>query len=148
MDNITDSGIVDAEIVPEQPVQDSHRLRLRWALIGIGVLAFFALGAFVIVTGLQEDADKVADMVRDHPIVIEQLGGIDECKYNTFASLNEGGKRTDVFNVRGPKGSGQFVTFEFFYEFRSIILRTEAGEWELLDDADEDDDDDDDDDEI
>ncbi len=134
MDNISGHHIVDAQIVPEQPHQSGSRLRL--ALIGIGVLAFFGVGVWAILTGMQEDANKAADIVRDHPIVIEQLGGIDKCKYNTGASLNEGGKRTDVFDVRGPKGSGQLVTFEFFYEFRSIILRTEAGEWELLDDAD------------
>jgi hypothetical protein len=135
MDDSAGSDIVDAEIVPATSGRANHRSQLRFALIGIGIVAFVTAGVFAIITFLHEDANKAAHMVRNHPIVIEQLGGIDECKYNFAASLYEGGKRTDVFDVRGPKGTGQLVTFEFFYEFRSIVLRNETGEWELLDDA-------------
>jgi hypothetical protein len=138
MDDVFESGIVEAELVPDPPSPGNRKRMFRFALIGVGAIAFVALGAYVIVTSMQEDADKVADMVRDHPIVQEQLGGIDACSYNMLASLDEGGRSIDVFDVRGPKGLGQFVTFEFFYKFRSIVLRTEDGEWELLDEADSD----------
>ncbi len=133
---IVDAEIVAAEVLHGQIAQHGHRSRLRLSIVGIGILAFVGLGAYVIVTGLQEDANKVAAMVRDHPILIEQLGGIDECRYNYGGSLGEGGKRTDIFDVRGPKGTGQFETYELFFKIRSIILRTESGEWELLDAAD------------
>ena len=105
-----------------------------WGVLGVGgVAAFVGLAVFVIRMSGDDDAKKVVDQVRNHPLVFEKLGGIDECKMNYAASLNEGGKRTDVFDVRGPKGSGQFVTFELFYQYRSIKLRTAEGEWELLD---------------
>ena len=133
MDDSSRGQIIDAEIVPSVSQQGKHRSWLRLALIGAGVVAFVALGAYVIITEKHKDANKVADMVRNHPIVIEHLGGIDGCTWNTAASLSEGGKRTEVFDVRGPKGSGQLVTFEFLHKFRSITLRTQDGEWELLD---------------
>jgi hypothetical protein len=109
------------------------------ALSVLGVLGVVAVAAFITVAVIairyfgDEDAQKVAAQVRHHPLVLEKLGGIDECKMNFAASLNEGGKRTDVFDVRGPKGSGQFVTHERFYHWVSIKLRTAEGEWELLD---------------
>jgi hypothetical protein len=124
--------VVDAEIVPpEQP--DEQGSWFKPALVGLGVVAFLVVAFFVITSFKQQDANKVADMVRSHPKVIEQMGGITECKWNTAASVTEGGKRTQVFDARGPKGSGQFVTFEFMGRFRSITLRTKQGEWELLD---------------
>ena len=105
-----------------------------WGVLGVGGVAAFVTVATIAIRYFgDEDAQKVAEKVRNHPLVLEKLGGIDECKMNFGASLNEGGKRTDVFDVRGPKGSGQFVTYELFYDYRSIKLRTAEGEWELLD---------------
>ena len=113
---------------PEAPPQ-----RRVWLWGTLGLFAFVALAVFGIRMTGDDIAKRVVDRVRNHPVVFEKLGGIDECKMNFAASLNEGGKRTDVFDVRGPKGSGQFVTFELFYQYRSIKLRTAEGEWELLD---------------
>lgn len=126
---IVDSEAIDAEIVPPESEQSPW---FKFALIGVGIVAFIAVAFFVITGAKQKDATKVADMVRNHPKVIEEMGGIVECTWNTAASVTEGGKRTQVFDVRGPKGSGQFVTFEFLGKFRSITLRTKSGEWELL----------------
>lgn len=121
-----------------RPRSKGPSLRLLAIVGGIGlcaVIGFITVGVLVIRKSGEEDAVKVADMVRNHPVVIEQLGGIDECKMNFWDSLNEEGTDTDVFDVRGPKGSGQFVTEEsLFVGFFSIRLRTVSGEWELLDD--------------
>jgi hypothetical protein len=121
-----------------RPRSKGPSLRLL-AIVGViglcAVIGFITLGVLVIRKSGEEDAVKVADMVRNHPVVIEQLGGIDECKMNFWDSLNEEGTDTDVFDVRGPKGRGQFVTEEsLFVGFFSIRLRTVNGEWELLDD--------------
>jgi hypothetical protein len=132
MQNHYDASIVDAEIIADPATAPKSGNWLRPSLIGLGIISFITVGVWVFISAKQDDADKVAALVRDHPILKEQLGGIDQCSYNTWASLNEGGKRTNVFDVRGPKGNGQFVTFELFYKFRSIILRTPEGEWELL----------------
>lgn len=105
-----------------------------WGVLGLfGVVSIVTLTVFALRMTGNDIAKRVVDRIGNHPIVFEKLGGIDECKMNFFASLNEGGKRTDVFDVRGPKGSGQFVTVERFFQYRSIKLRTAEGEWELLD---------------
>lgn len=125
--------IIEAVVVSPLAKGGKRRSWLGLVAIGVGIIAFVGLGAYVIITEKHKDATKVADMVRNHPIVIERLGHIEECKWNSAASLNEGGKRTQVFDVRGSRGSGQFVTFEFLHKFRSITLRTTEGEWDLLD---------------
>lgn len=133
----------ESEIVSAETVSDSSPIkRSSWILLMCFGLAgicccggFGGIATFVIRMGGDEDAAKVSELVRNHPMVMEKLGGIQECKKDFAASLSEGGKRTDVFDVRGPKGKAQFITFQLFYEFRFVKLRTDEGEWEFLEDG-------------
>ncbi len=132
MEELVDSELVQAENPYITNEDQPRRSPWKMPLIIAGVIAFVVVAVIVIRNGTQEDANRAADLVRQHPIVIEQLGGIDQCSHNFFASLNEGGKRTDVLDVKGPKGSGRLITFELFFKYRSIVLQTDEGEWELI----------------
>ena len=121
-----------SEVTKSKP-SSNHRVWLWVGLGSFGVVSFITLAVLVIRMSGRDDAKKVVEQIHRHPLVLEKLGGIEECEMNFLASLNEGGKNTDVFNVRGPKGSGQFVTHERFFSYDSIKLRTAEGEWELLD---------------
>ncbi|MEX0712056.1 MAG: hypothetical protein WD278_06880 [Pirellulales bacterium] len=78
------------------------------------------------------EGQRVAELVEDHPLVLEKLGGIERCEFNLAADLIEAGRSEQLYDVRGPKGSGQLIAVERFYQYRSIKLRTSEGEWELL----------------
>lgn len=78
------------------------------------------------------EAQRVAELVEDHPLVLEKLGGIERCEFNLAADLIEAGRWEQFYDVRGPKGSGRLIAVERFYKYRSIKLRTSEGEWELL----------------
>lgn len=95
---------------------------------GGGVITYFGIRA-----ATADEGRKIAELVGNKPLVQEKLGGIDEIRFNMGATLNADGDAR-VFDVRGPKGSGQLVVEEFFYEYVSILLKTSDGEWELLED--------------
>ena len=68
MNDLSRAEIIEAEIVTSgTPQQGKRRSWLRLALIGVGVIAFIGLGAYVITSEKHKDAAKVADMVRNHP---------------------------------------------------------------------------------
>lgn len=109
-----------------------HHVWLWIVLVLLGVGSCVTTGVVAVRKGGESDAREVAELVRRHPVVIEKLGGIDECRMNFVASLNAD-TDTNVFEVRGPKGRGRLVASEGFLEYESIKLRMAEGEWELLD---------------
>ncbi|WP_425615080.1 hypothetical protein NA78x_004969 [Anatilimnocola sp. NA78] len=127
-----DAEVVEAETFTAEAVPSKPLPWIKVSLVLLAIIAFCGLGGFVIRSGKQDDADKLAAEMGNHPVVVEQLGGIEECSYSFIGSLNEGRKR-HVYDVRGPKDSGQIVTREFLFTVISTKLRTSAGEWELLD---------------
>ena len=124
---------VIGEVVPTRNSQTAPKSRKRLYLITIGIIAFVGIGVYTVITGKQEDADEIAAEFRNHPVVIEQLGGISECSYNFMGNIGDRDGVDDVYNVKGPKGAGHLMVSEIFYLVVSIKLRTESGEWELLD---------------
>ena len=79
---------------------------------------------------------EVADVVRDHPIVLDKLGGIDECTLNFVATAEEAGEDTLVYDVKGPKGSGRLVVLDVEDVILAVTLRIGSEEFELVDDDD------------
>jgi tetratricopeptide (TPR) repeat protein len=147
-----DDGIVRAEIVGEPEQQPSltgvlrgMRPESQW-LMGITLVG--VVGGILIVCGgggyygIQSVGDRraqeVAELVRDHPIILEQLGGLERCEFNLLRDLDEGSRSRDVYEVHGPKGSGVLTVHEFLYQYDSIKLRIGKEEWELLDETRED----------
>ena len=98
----------------------------------VALIAILCVGAYVIVDVNSKKADELFGQVANHPQVIEELGKLEACSYDYFGSLTRGGKRVDVYFVRGPHGEGEIVTRELLFATRSIILRTDNGEWELM----------------
>lgn len=90
-----------------------------WILLGLGggvalaccgCLGFGGLGLFGAGKML---AGAVKNQYQNHPIVQEQIGEIQSCEWNFIESSKETGANPDagsqiqVFDVKGPKGSGQ-----------------------------------------
>jgi hypothetical protein len=85
--------------------------------LGVGVLVCCGscggLGYFTIQNEHREQAERLLADYRDHPIVVEQLGGLDSCQGNLAKGLND--EDADmVFDVRGPKGAGTLHVSEVF----------------------------------
>mgnify|MGYP001304181887 CR=1 FL=1 len=126
------SELFIAEAVPPP------RRKWNWVLIILlGASLFVPLSCCGVCGGgmywaMQVEADKVADVVRDHPLVHEKLGGITSCSCNMWDDLTHGNSDQHVFQVRGPNGHGQLISEEFLYRYISIKLKTDEGEWELL----------------
>lgn len=93
-------------------------------------------GAGLVYFGLGVVAEQVADDLRDHPVVQEQLGGIDEIEVDFVASAARDDDDEFVYNVRGPKGSGTLIAKSVDHgngeEVESATLRTAAGTFELV----------------
>ena len=73
--------------------------------------------------------------IKEHPVVPDKIGALQECKYSFAATTNRGFEDAEydrVFEIKGTKGSGLVLTSELFGQYVSILLRTNEGEWELL----------------
>jgi tetratricopeptide (TPR) repeat protein len=141
-----DDGIVRAEIVGEPELQPSligvlrgMRPESQWlmgtTLVGVvaGVLLVCGGGGYYAIQSVGDRrAQEVVELVRDHPIILEQLGGLERCEFNLLRDLNEGSRSRDVYEVHGPKASGVLTVHEFLYQYDSIKLRIGKEEWELL----------------
>ena len=106
-----------AENKPKSLNSHGNKTSKRPLVIGLCVVAVIGMAFVMLPIITQEDATELADRVRAHPTIIEQLGGIDDCSYSFMDSLT-GEKRTDIYDVRGPKGDGKLIT----YVVRSKLL--------------------------
>jgi hypothetical protein len=95
----------------------------------VGCLCCGGLGYF----GIQAAGQQVVDLVQDDPQVQEQLGGITSSSMNIMATAEEqqdtGEQNVIVFDVTGPKGSGQLIGKQRGNVYQWIKLRTDQGEW-------------------
>jgi hypothetical protein len=89
-----------------------------------GCLGF---GFFVLDGVHSETARQLSVDYRNDAKVKEEVGDIQEIKYNWSASIarDDG---SDVYDVRGDKGTAQFVVDP---DSESVLLQNGRGEWEL-----------------
>jgi hypothetical protein len=85
----------------------------------------------IVRTAKREDAAALQQQFKDHPQVVAQLGGLDTCEPNLSAEFVDS-EYSSVYDVSGPSGSGQIMVSELFGEQLSVVLRTDEGQWELL----------------
>ena len=73
------------------------------------------------------------------PVVIDRLGGIDSCTWNLMATGEEGEQNsgnTFVFDVEGPKGSGQLIIVSSTPDLENVesaVLRQDGVDYPLSD---------------
>lgn len=106
-------------------------------IIGGAVLTCCGGGAGLVYFGLDVVAEQVADDLRDHPVIQEQLGGIDEIDVDFTASAAADGDEEFVFKVKGPKGSGTLTartisTDDGREQVERATLRTDKGTFEIV----------------
>lgn len=106
------------------------------SILGVGLLmcgGCLGLGIFAIDADSKETARQLSVDYRNHPQVKEQVGEVQEITYNWGASLvQEDDEDTHVYDVRGDKGTAQFVVIEDeFGEPLSVTIRSGKGEWSL-----------------
>ena len=66
-------------------------------LLCCGGMAYFSIGVY---------ADSIGEQLRDNPVVREQIGDIQEVKFNIAASGAVAADNMQAFDVVGSKGSG------------------------------------------
>ncbi len=81
-------------------------------------------------TDHREMAQQIVAEYGQHPIVVEQLGGIDRCEGNLLAELDDR-EHDMIFDVDGPRGSGQILIDSIFGQIVTVILSKDGREWEL-----------------
>jgi hypothetical protein len=91
-------------------------------------------GFFVLDARYQETARKLSVEYHNDPKVKEEVGEVQEITYNWSATIARD-DQLDVFDVRGDKGSAQFVVDADEEEIYSVTLQNSRGEWELPSDA-------------
>lgn len=106
------------------------------SILGIGLLmcgGCLGLGIFAIDADSKETARQLSVDYRNHPQVKEQVGEVQEVTYNWNASFfQEDDDSTHVYDVRGDKGTAQFVVVEEPIGVPlSVTLRNGKGEWNL-----------------
>ena len=115
----------------------------KTVLIVLGVLGLlsccccFGCGGFIWF-GLSQGASQVKAKYADDPVVLEMLGGIDSCEMNFGDMMTEAQTRenTFVFDVEGPKGSGQLILWAPDQDLNNpqeATLRVGAGEYPIGD---------------
>jgi hypothetical protein len=100
---------------------------------GLGLLSCCCCGGFGYFA-LDQAGQQVAGALRSNPIVQEQLGGVDDVSLNleaTGAEGQTGGGQVLVYDVTGPKGTGQVTVQQAPGGFRPIKLRMGGNEWDL-----------------
>lgn len=135
---------------PYQPPLDPHYGQPQpkrstawiWILLllvigGGGLLMCCGGGGALVYFGLGVMGEEVAEQLRDHPVIQEQLGGIDEIDVDFTASAARDDDEEFVFNVKGPKGSGTLITRTITDDLgndrvESASLRTSTGTFEIV----------------
>ena len=80
-------------------------LFLRWSSASCFVGGAFFVGK----VGLDLMADQVRTEIQDNPVIVEQIGEIEEITTDLAASANEAGANVFVFDVVGSKASGRLT---------------------------------------
>lgn len=121
------------------PPPNSGSKTLLFVLGGIGALLMLGCcgmcgSLYLAEVGFKEKSKQLQQDFANHPIVQEELGGINEVQHSWSGTINEDGEDDLVFEAKGPKGKGQLIVTEegFGDEQTSVRLRTSKGEWELL----------------
>jgi hypothetical protein len=107
-------------------VERNRMIKLLSVSVGILLLPVVLLPAMRMI------GSSDVDEVRSHPIVMEQIGGIESYSFSVFGSLNAG-KNTTVYSVEGPNGEGDLMIWDPLLGGKTVRLRTKDGEWELTD---------------
>ena len=121
-----------------RPSGGSKTLLIVFGALGVGVLVCCGscggLGYVTIQNEHKEHAQTLQSDYRNHPIVLEQLGGLDSVEGNLAKGLND--EDSDmVFDVRGPKGAGTLHIEALLGEIYSVILKKDGEEWDLTAEA-------------
>lgn len=108
-------------------------------ILGVGVLCCGGCSGvfyFILDAQFKETARQLSVDYRNDPKVKEEVGEIQDVTVNWGATLNRGEENESVYDVRGDKGSAQFVVEE---EEPGVILsarlQNDRGEWELPSDG-------------
>jgi hypothetical protein len=141
-----DPPFVNAEVVatgpypPPPPSTSSSSKVLIYILCGFGVMSLLCcgtcsgLGFWTIQNEHRENAQKIIAEYANHPIVVEQLGGIDSCRANLLAGLDDS-QHDMVFDVQGPRGSGTIHADAFLNQLITVVLRKDGQEWDLREES-------------
>jgi hypothetical protein len=116
------------------PTGGGKTLLIVFGLIGVGAIvccgACGGVGYVTIQNEHKTHAQTLQNDYRDHPIIVEQLGGLDSVQGNLAKGLND--EESDmVFDARGPKGAGTLHIEAMFGEIYSVILKKDGQEWDL-----------------
>lgn len=119
----------------------SRRGRARtWILIIGGGLVFMIVGVFLLGRwGMNALAAEVQRGFEDHPIVLEQIGEIQDIDMNLVDSGKAEDDETFVYDVEGTKGNGQLhirseILDDGSEKIHSAKLILSTGEILVLDD--------------
>jgi hypothetical protein len=119
---------------PPPPSGGGKTLLIVFGALGIGVLlccgSCGGLGYVTIQNEHKEHAQTLKSDYNNHPIVLEQLGGLDSVEGNMAKGINDD-ESDMVFDVRGPKGTGTMHIEAMFGEIYSAILKKDGQEWDL-----------------
>jgi len=102
-------------IDPSYGAAPHNKSSLAWLWIllvlggGVGLLVCCGGGGALVYFGLGVMGEEVADQLRDHPVIQEHLGGIDNIEVDFTASAARDDDDEFVFKVSGPKGSGKLI---------------------------------------
>lgn len=107
------------------------------AILGGGAFVCCGGGILIAWFGLNVVAQEVADELRDHPVIQEQLGGIEDIDVDLAASAAKDDNEEFVFKVRGPKGSGTLTARTITdingnEQVERASLRTANGTFEIV----------------
>ncbi len=123
---------------PPRPKRSTAWICILLALLGGGgLLVCCGGGGALVYFGLGVMGEEVADQLRDHPVIQEQLGGIDEIEVDFTASAARDDDDEFVFKVKGPKGSGTLTAKtvtddEGDDHVERASLRTDKGTFEII----------------
>lgn len=126
---------------PQMPAEKKKGSKTLWIILGIVGVTLFGTcaccsGVAYFGTGVVSDefGKQIALQYSDDPIVVRQLGGIDSCSMNTWATWQHEDEEMFVFDVKGPKGSGQIEAKQSRgagIRFESAKLILEQSSWVL-----------------
>jgi hypothetical protein len=146
---------------PSHPPQQDSSSTIIWVVVlvlvlvvGLPILAVAVLFlgccgvfGFTMYSVSQIPAEMVKQQYNDHPVIQQHIGNIDSASLNFAATGEEQQKQQPgqqppgtsimVIDIRGPKGSGQFIgeqspgTQPGGKLFSKATLRTKQGEFQL-----------------
>jgi hypothetical protein len=92
---------------------------------------FLTFGYFVLEEQHKETARQLSVDYRTDAKVRQEVGEIQEVNYNWGATIAREDDGLDVYDVRGDKGTAQFVVDADDEEIYSVTLQNGRGEWDL-----------------